>query len=67
VPLAHRFFRLTTWITLGTVFVLQVSIFFAKNAIAEFYSSDPEVQELTESVLSIVSVVFLFDGMQAYL
>ena len=43
VPLARRFMRLTTWVTLGTVFTLQLMIFFGKDAIAKFYSNDPKV------------------------
>ena len=67
VPLARRFMRLTTWITLGTVLSLQLAIFLSKDAIAKFYSTDPEVQALTSTVLILVSFIFFFDGMQGFL
>ena len=41
-------------------------IFFGRHAIARFYSSDPEVQALTSTVLVMVSVIFFFDGMQGF-
>ena len=67
VPLARRFMRLTTWVTLGTIFTLQLMIFFGKDAIAKFYSNDPKVQMLTSTVLILVSFIFFFDGMQGFL
>ena len=59
--------RLTTWVTLGTVISLQLAIFFGKDLIAEFYSSDPQVKTLTASVLILVSFIFFFDGVQGFL
>ena len=58
---------MTSWIALATVFTLQLVILFSRDAIAGFYSSDPEVKQLTSQVLLFVSVIFFFDGMQGYL
>jgi len=63
VPLARRFFRLTTCVTLATVMILQVSLLVCRDAIARFYSSVPEVQEQISQVLVLVTFILFFDCM----
>ena len=58
---------MTSIVTLTTVFILQLVIVFARDAIAQFYSSDEIVQKMTSTVLLLVALIFLFDGMQGYL
>ena len=67
VRLAHRFFRLTLWTTLATVLTLMFPLLFCRESIAKIYSTEPEMQQLTEHVLVLVTFIFFFDCMQGFL
>ena len=41
-------------------------VFSVRDLIAKAYSSDPQIQALTEKVLLIVSIGFFFDGLQGF-
>ena len=65
--MAKRFMRLTTLINISTVVIIQILIFFSRDAVARFFTSDPEVQEITSNVLILFSIIFFFDGFQIFL
>ena len=67
VELARRFFSLTNTIAVSIVICFSLIVFFGRNLIASLFTSNIEVQELSASLLMIVSVNYLFDGMQGYL
>ena len=67
VPLAIRFYKLSSWITAITVVLLQLVILFGRNAIATYFLASKEAQQMAESVLVVIGVMFFFDGMQTYM
>ena len=67
VPLAIRFYKLSSWITVITVVILQLVILFGRNVIATYYLESREAQQMAESVLLVIGVTFFFDGMQTYM
>lgn len=67
VTLAIRFFKLSSWITAMTVIVLQFVILFGRKAIASYYLTSEVAQEMAETVLVYISVIFFFDGMQCFM
>lgn len=55
------------YVTLATTFALMLVIMCCRDAISRFYSTDTIIQELTSQVLILVTFIFFFDSMQAYL
>ena len=48
VPLAIRFYKLSSWITVITVVILQLVILFGRNVIATYYLASEEAQQMAE-------------------
>ena len=67
VPLAKRFFKLITCVTESLILTLSaISLLFRKQ-ITGCFTDDPELAEMTQTVLIVCACVFLFDGTQGYL
>ena len=64
VPLAIRFYKLSSWITAISIMVIQLMILFGRNAFVSYYLVSDEAQQMAESVLLVIAVTFFFDGMQ---
>ena len=63
VPLAKRFFGIITKFTMSTILVMSLIIFFARESIIAFYTTDEAVKATCSRVFVILACVFMFDGM----
>ena len=62
VELGKRFVRLVAKVTLVIVFAISLSLFFLSTHVAQLFTTDVSVLELSYGVLRLVSVVYLIDA-----
>ena len=67
VPLAERFYILSSLITAISVVFLQFVIFFGRNAIATYYLVSDEAQQTAELIFFLIALTFFFDGMEIFM
>jgi len=53
---------ITQTIGVCTVFLLSLGIYFGANKITRFYTNIDEVILVADSVLKVLAIAFLFDG-----
>ena len=67
VTLAKRFVSLVAKITAGIVLLISFLLFLLSKEIAEIFTHEEDVTNLTSQVIELVSVIYLLDSMQVYL
>ena len=66
VTLAKKYFRLTTSITLCIILTVSAIVLLNDNLIVGLFTKEAEIYELTVSVIPIVALKYVWDGLQAY-
>ena len=61
VDLARRYFKVTVIVACCEAVVISVLILFGSHVVAEFYSTNEDVQDMASTVLKVSSLCFLFD------
>ena len=66
VPLAKRFFKMITTISVMTTILMSTVTYMCRDYITAIFAEDQKVRVLVSELLLIVVINFLFDGMQGY-
>ena len=66
VSLAKKYFRLTILITLGIILTVSATVLLNDELIVSLFTKDADIYDLTISVIPIVALKYVWDGLQAY-
>ena len=63
VKLAKKYFRMTSTITLVIILLISTIVFVAAKPIVALFTKEADIYDLTLSVIPIVALKFIWDGM----
>lgn len=66
VYLAKKYYKIVSTIAGATLLVISLAVFFGRQAVSDLFTGEPAVNALTVTVMPILSLQFLFDGLQGY-
>ena len=67
VALAKRFVNLVAFITAGFVILIAGIMFFSSSQIANLFTHDKDVLQITIRIIQFVAVLYVVDALQVYL
>ena len=66
VSLAKKYYKVVSTIAGTALLVISLACFFGRQGITDLFTNVPAVNALTVTVMPILAVQYLFDGLQGY-
>lgn len=67
VLMAKKFFTLISKLAFVTIAIMCLLTILLRSEIVDIFTQDSEVKSITEEVLLLMAVFFIFDGMQTFM
>ena len=66
MPLAKKYYKVVSTLAAAALLIISLGCFFGRVGITTLFTNEPRVHALTVKVMPILSLQYLFDGLQGY-